>query len=178
MSDSINLVSPKNEQLEKEQKRLRIARMSAFAIVFIVAGIAVLVFVINLTLPLNSIKHNEDITLSNIAVLHKKLAQYYLIEDRVNNLANIIAKRQKLSDVADALLAIIPPDLSVSSMQISVQGISFSISGASLSSMNKLIDDVIVLSQQKNMIKKVVMQQLSFDVKNSQYSIWIQADIK
>jgi Tfp pilus assembly protein PilN len=178
MNDSINLVSPKNEQLEKEQNRLKIARILAFAIMLCVAAIAVLAFVINLTLPLNSIKHNEDITISNIAALHKKLVQYSLVEDRAKHLTNVISKRQKLTDVTDALLAIIPPDLSVDSIQVSAKSISLNVSGNSLLSMNSLIDDVVMLSQQKNIIKKVVMQQLSLDVKGGRYSISIQAEIK
>jgi hypothetical protein len=178
MDGSINLVSPKNEQLEKKQRRLRIARISAFVIMVMVAGIAVLVFIINLTLPLSTIKHNEDITLSNISVLHKKLAEYYLVEDRVDNLSNVISKRQKLPDITDALLAIIPSDLSVGSMQVNAKSISLDISGSSLISMNKLIDNVILLGQQQKLIKNIVMQQLSLDVKDNYYAVTIQADIQ
>jgi hypothetical protein len=178
MDGSINLVSPKNEQLEKEQGRLRIVRIAALAIMVMVAGIAVLVFIINLTLPLNSIKHKEDTALSNISVLHKKLAGYYLVEDRVNNLSNVISKRQKLPDIADALLAIIPSDLSVGSMQVNAKSISIDISGSSLVSMNKLIDNAILLGQQQKLIKDIVMQQLSLDVKDNYYAISIQADIQ
>ena len=178
MNGSINLVSPKNEQLEKEQNRLRIARILAFAIMFFVVAIAVLVFIINLTLPINSIKHDEEITLSNISSLHKKLVQYYLVEDRVNHLSNVIAKREKLPDITDAFLAVIPEDLSANSMQVDVKKMSLIVSGQSLVSMNKLIDDITILSKQKNILENVVMQQLSLDVKNGRYSISIQADIK
>jgi cell division septal protein FtsQ len=178
MDGSINLVSPKNEQLEKEQRRLRIARISALVIMAMVAGIAVLVFIINLTLPLSSIKHNEDVTLSNISVLHKKLAEYYLVEDRVDNLSNVISKRQKLPDITDALLAIIPADLSVGSMQVNAKSVSLDISGSSLISMNKLIDNVILLGQQQKLIKNIIMQQLSLDVKDNYYTVSMQADIQ
>jgi hypothetical protein len=176
MSGSINLVSPKNEQLEKEQNRLKIARISAFVIMLCVAGIAVLVFVINLTLPLNAIKHNEDITLSNISTLQKKLTQYSLVEDRVNHVSNIIGQRQKLPDVVGVLVNTVPSDLSVNSIQVDSKNISLDISGSSLTSMNELIDNIIMLSQQQKMIKNVVMQQLSLDVKSSRYSISIQAN--
>jgi hypothetical protein len=177
MNDSINLVSPKNEQLENEQKRLRIVRISAFVIMFLVAAIAVLIFVINLTLPISSIKRNEEVTLSNIAALHKKLVQYHFVEDRVNHLANVIAKRNKVPDIVDALLAVTPTDLSINSMQVDVKKISLIMSGGSLVSMNRFIDDVTMLGQQKNLIKNIVVQQLSLDVRNSKYSISIQADI-
>ena len=55
MNGSINLVSPKNEQLEKEQNRLKSVRMLAFIVMFFVVVIAILAFVINLTLPISSI---------------------------------------------------------------------------------------------------------------------------
>ena len=142
-----------------------------------VAAIAVLVFVINLTLPINSIKTSEETTLSNIAALHKKLVQYYFVQDRANNLSNVIAKRNKVPDIADALLAATPDDLSISSIQIDAKQISLIMSGGSLISMNKFIDNVTMLGQQKKIIKNIVVQQLSLDVKNSKYSISIQADV-
>ena len=178
MSNSINLVSPKNEQLGKEQNRLKIARILAFAIMAFVVATAILVFVINLTLPINSIKQNEQTTLTNISTLHKKLTQYYLVEDRANHLANIIAQRGNIPVVSDDLLAIVPPDLAINSMQIDATKVSLIVSGASLTSMNKLIDNVTILGEQKKIITNIVVQQLSLDVKSSQYSISIQAETK
>jgi hypothetical protein len=178
MSNSINLVSPKNEQLGKEQNRLKIARILAFAIMAFVVATAILVFVINLTLPINSIKQNEQTTLTNISTLHKKLTQYYLVEDRANHLANIIAQRGNIPVVSDDLLAIVPPDLAINSMQVDATKVSLIVSGASLTSMNKLIDSVTMLGEQKKIITNIVVQQLSLDVKSSQYSISIQAETK
>ena len=178
MSSSINLVSPKNEQLDKEQNRLRIVKILAFTTMALVVVVAVLVFVINLTLPIGSIKREEATTLSNISAVHKKLAQYYLVEDRVNNLANVISQRKKIPDIADALLTAIPQELSISSMQIDAKKVSLIISGSSLISMNKFIDDVIMLDSKNKIIKNIIIQQLSLDVKSGQYSISVQADIK
>src|ERR1035437_38534 len=178
MSSSINLVSPKNEQLSKEQNRLKVVRILALLVMFFVAIIAILVFIINLTLPINSIKQNEATTLANIATFHKKLVQYTLVKDRVTHLSNIISKRQKLPDSINSILNAIPGDLSVGSMQFSATKISLVINGSSLISMNKLIDNIIILDKSKNILTNIVMQQLSSDVKSGQYSISIQADLK
>jgi len=178
MSSSINLVSPKNEQLDKEQTRLRVARVAAFITMALVVVVAVLVFVINLTLPINSIKQEEAATLSNISALHKKLVQYYLVEDRINHLSNIILQRKKTPDITDALLAVIPQELSINSMQIDVKKISLIVSGDSLIPMNKFIDDVTMLGEGKKIIQNIVVQQLSLDVKSGKYSISIQADLR
>jgi hypothetical protein len=175
--NSINLVSPKNEQLEKEQKRLSMAKILAFVIMFFVIILAVLVFVINLTLPINTIKQAENVTLSNISTLHKKLVQYYLTEDRVNHLSNLVAKRGKLPDTLGALLAIVPSELSINTMSVESDKIALVVSGKSLVSMNKFIDDVILLSEQKHILKNVIIQQLSLDVRGGTYSISIQAGV-
>ena len=92
-------------------------------------------------------------------------------------MSNVIAKRNKVPDIADALLAATPDDLSISSIQIDAKQISLIMSGGSLISMNKFIDNVTMLGQQKKIIKNIVVQQLSLDVKNSKYSISIQADV-
>ena len=178
MNNSINLVSPKSEQMGKEQKRLRMARILALAVMFSVAIIAILVFVINLTLPINSIKQNEQAVLANIATLHAKLVQYRLVQDRVTHLSNIIAKREKLPAIAATLLAVIPPDLSVGSMQFTMQKVTLVISGSSLIVMNKLVDAITVLGKPNNILKNIIVQQLSLDPKSGQYSISIQADVK
>jgi hypothetical protein len=178
MSNGINLVSPKNEQLDKEQDRLRVARILAFTVMAIVAAVAVLVFVINLTLPINLIKQEQATTLSNISAVHKKLVQYSLVEDRVNHLSNIIQQRKQIPDTTDDFLAVIPQELSINSMQVNVRKVSLIVSGASLISMNKFIDDVTMLSSEKKVIQNIVVQQLSLDVKSGQYSISVQADIK
>jgi hypothetical protein len=178
MSNSINLVSPKNEQLDKEQKRLRIARIIAFVGMALVVVIAVLVFVVNLTLPISSIKQNEQTTLNNIAALHKKLTQYSLVVDRVNHLTNIIAQRKNIPDITDTLSAVVPSDLTINSMQVDSKKVTLIVSGTSLVSMNKFIDDVIMLGEQKKVISNISMQQLSLDVKSGSYSVSVQADIK
>jgi len=178
MSNNINLVSPKSEQIDKEQNRLRIARMIALIVMFSVAIIAILVFMINLTLPINSIKQNEQVVLANIAALHAKLVQYRLVQDRVTHLSNIVAKRQKLPAIASTLLAIIPSDLSVGSMQFTMQRVSLVISGNSLISINKLIVTITELGKPNNILKNIIVQQLSLDAKNGEYSVSIQADVK
>jgi type II secretory pathway pseudopilin PulG len=154
------------------------AKILALLVMFAVVGIALLVFIINLTLPINSIKSEESATLSNISRMHKKLAQYYLVEDRINHLSNIISQREKLSDVTKALLTEVPSDLSINSMQVDSKSISLIVSGGSLISMNNFIDNIVVLNNKNTLIANVVIQQLSLDVKNNQYSVSIQANIK
>jgi hypothetical protein len=178
MSNSINLVSPKSEQLGKDQDRLKVVRIIALLVMLGVALVAVLVFVINLTLPIDSIKQNEQIALNNIATQHKKLVQYSLVNDRINHLSDIIAKRQKLPETVSTILAVVPGDLSISSMQFDMKQISLIVSGGSLVSMNKLIDGITLLGSQKHILTNIIVQQLSLDVKSRQYAISIQADIK
>lgn len=144
----------------------------------LVAIVALLVFVVNLTLPINSIKNEEATTLSSISAMHKKLTQYYLVEDRINHLSNIINKREKLSDVTHALLAVIPNDLSIDSIQIDAKNVSLIVSGASLTSMNNFINSIVVLNNKKTIITNVIIQELSLNVKDNTYSVSIQAGIK
>jgi hypothetical protein len=63
-------------------------------------------------------------------------------------------------------------------MQVDSKSISLIVSGGYLISMNNFIDNIVVLNNKNTLIANVVIQQLSLDVKNNQYSVSIQANIK
>ena len=178
MSNSINLISNKSVELEKELRRLKKVKIAAVICLVAVVLMAVLVFVLNFTFPLDSVKKDQQLTMANLTAMNTKLTTYALTKDRVSNIANIIAQRGNFIPQTSQILSKVPSDLSVGTLEVTNGSLKITVSGASLASMNKFIDDVTILSQKKNIIQNVVVQQLSLDVKNNKYSISIQADIK
>ncbi len=177
MSNSINLVTLKNNQLLGEEKWLKIARASALISMIFVASIAILVFVVNLTIPIQSIRNSEQATLADIAALHNRLATYYLTKDRANNLSNIISKRKTLPTSTNEIFNLVPPELSIKSFDADAKNISIVVSGNSLLPINKFIDDVITASRKGKIIKNVSIQELSVDTKHGSYSLSINGKI-
>jgi competence protein ComGC len=143
MNNNINLISNQNVELEKELRRLKKFRLISMICLIVVSLVSVLIFVLNLTLPLESVKKEQSATAANISLLHKKLVTYTLITDRVRNISNILSQRGNDIPQVNEILGKVPTDLSVDGLEIQTGQINISVSGTSLVPINKFIDDMI-----------------------------------
>jgi competence protein ComGC len=174
---SINLVSTNVVGLEKELKRLKIFRVVAAICLIIVSSLSVLAFVLNITLPIESVKKQQQGTLAEISLFHKKLTQYTLLSDRVKNISNIISKRENYVPQANAIFGKIPSDATIDEFNIQAGKITLGVSSTSLLSINKVIDDIVAFGAKGEIIKNVIIQGLTLSVESGRYSLSIQADV-
>ena len=164
MSNSINLISNKSVELEKELRRLKKVKIAAVICLVAVVLMAVLVFVLNFTFPFDSVKKDQQLTMANLTAMNTKLTTYALTKDRVSNIANIIAQRGNFIPQTNQILSKVPSDLSVGTLEVTKGSLKITVSGASLASMNKFIDDIILLGSEGKVIKNVIIEGLSLDV--------------
>jgi Tfp pilus assembly protein PilN len=171
MNSSINLVSGKNDEVEKEQKRLRIVRIIAALSLIFVALFSILIFVINFTLPLEAVKKNQQLELANIASMHQKLAKYTILSDRISSISDIISKRNNYDARINAIYSKIPGGISVDSLDVQLGEITLGVSGPSLLSVNDLINGLIDLKDKNKIIKNINIQGLTFRPTDGVYSL-------
>ena len=177
MSNSINLVSTNVVGLEKELKRLKIFRVAAIIGLIFVSLLSVLAFVLNVTLPIESVKNQQKATITEISVFNKKLTQYTLLTDRVRNISSIISNRKDYGLNTSVLFGITPVDASIDTLNIEKGKLTMSVSSASLSSINKFMDDIVALGVKGKIVKNIIVQELTSNVSNGTYSLSIEADI-
>lgn len=177
MISSINLVSNNNNQLEKELRRIKAIRIIAVICLVSVALLSVLVFVVNYTLPLQAVRAQQQTELLSIGTMHKKLVTYTLLNDRVKNISDIIAKRTDAASLINTILGKLPTDLSVDSLAMENGTITLGISGSSLITMNQFIDSFIALKDNSKIINNISIQSLSLNVLEGKYSLMVQAGI-
>lgn len=177
MNNNINLISNQNVELEKELRRLKKFKLISLACLIVVSLLSIVVFILNLTLPLDSVKKEQNITAASIALLHEKLVTYNLITDRVKNISNILSQRGNYIPQTDEILAKVPADVSVEGLDIQKGKTSISVSSMSLVPMSKLIDDMVGFAAQGKVIKNLVIEGLSLDAGSGRYSLDMKADI-
>lgn len=177
MNSDINLVSSKTNQIEKQLKNLKVLQIVAISSLAIVLLISILIFVITVTLPVESVKKDQEQTLSNISSLSEKLVKYSLINDRLSNISDIIKERKDYSKIANSILDKLPTGLSVDAMTIDSGTFSLVVSGTSLTDINSFIDDVSVLGDKGDIIKNLLLQSLIANADNGKYILTLQADI-
>lgn len=177
MNNNINLISNRNVELEKESRRVKRFRLISIICLISVSLVSILIFVLNFTLPLDSVKKEQSATLASISQLHKKLVTYTLITDRIKNISNIISKRGNYLPQVNQILGKVPTDASIDGLTVDKGIIVISVSSTSLLSVNKFINDMVVLGAQGKVIKNIVLQGLSLDVNSGKYTLNMKTSI-
>ena len=179
MSSSINLVSSKNDELEKEHRRLRLVRIIAVACLVIVALFSVLIFVVNFTLPLQEVKKNQQLELANISSMHKKLATYALVRERVASISDFLMQRKNYATAINEIYLKLPKELKVQSLEVDKGEVILTVSGDSLLKINDFIDGMIALkdNSKNKILKNIIIQSLSFQPTKGLYTLAIKTDM-
>ena len=174
---NINLVSAKAVGLEEELKRLKIFRVISLICLIATLLLAVLVFVLNITLPTDTVKKEQQATITGISFFNKKLTQYDFLSDRIKNISAIVSKRQDYGSQINEISQKVPSDASIDTLNVSSGKMSIVVSSTSLLSINKFIDDMVAFGAKGKIIKNVIIQGLSLDFSSGKYSLSIMADI-
>ena len=177
MNNNINLISNQNVELEKELRRLKKFRLIALIGLTAVVLVSCLIFVLNFTVPLDSVRKEQQTTAVDISLLHKKLVTYTLTTDRVKNISNILLQRGNYIPQINQILGKVPSDVTVQGLGIQTGQLEISVYSTSLLSINKFIDDIVGISQQGKVIKNLILEGLSVDVSGGKYTLVMKADI-
>lgn len=176
MNKSINLVSNRNEQVERELLILKIVRVVSVSLLITISVIAISAFILSTQISLSRIKEEENATLSQISALHDKLTTYSLTKDRLTNIARILSTRRDYGKHINAILEKVPQELSLEAISIEKEIITINVSGKSLIPINKLIDDISLLGKEKKLLNNVKLQSLSLDVKSGKYFVLMKGE--
>lgn len=177
MNSSINLVSSRNQALEREQKVLLMLRSVAVFLLITIAGISVLAFIITTQIPLSQIKNEEASTLQGISALSKKLTNYYLLKDRVSNVNKLLIIRKNYTEALAAVFDNVGEDLTIDSLIVEEGKLEIEISGKSLVPINEAINSIIGLGADGRRFKNLKLKSLSLNTQAGRYSVSLEAQI-
>lgn len=177
MNETINLVENRSEQLEKEQKALKITRIIAVSMLITIALISILAFIISSQIPLLALKQAEESTIAEITALHNKLATYYLLKDRISNINLLLLKRKDYTKATGTIFSKLPSDVTITGLSIEEDAVTLNFSSNSLLSLNRLINDLIDLSNQKKLITNIKLQSLNVNAQSRSYSLTLIGNV-
>ena len=177
MVNDINLVSNKDESTLKQKKQLRFVRITAVVSLAIVFLFSVLIFVISSMIGLSSIKNSENSALNSISFLHKKEAELAIVNNRLQDITTILQNRKNYTSEINSLLQIIPSGAYVNSIEINKDSLTLVIVSNSLLPINSFLNSLTGFAQKNQLVKDVIIENLSINGKTGLYSLSIQATI-
>ncbi len=177
MSNDINLVSNKDAAFLKAEKRLKQIKVVAVISLVVVALISVLIFIINSQTSLASIKKDENSTLQSISYLNKKAAKLAIINNRLEDISDILQKRKNYTGAINALLQLMPPGVSTTALELNKNDVVLVVNSSSLLSIDKFLNSIIDLSSKKQVISSVIIESLVVNNKTGIYSLSIKTTL-
>lgn len=177
MNDSINLLKTETKESYSRQKTTYVLRIISIVFVFFVGLISIILFFLNSRISISSVKNEQAATLQSIALQKDKLSKFYLLNDRLKGVEDIIKNRKNYTTILNILIDQIPSDAGISSLEIDKENISLTVNSTSLLPLNKFLNNMIDLSINKHSIKNMKIESLTIDSKTSSYSLSIKAKI-
>ena len=171
MGKDINLIAGKNEQQEKEKKRIKLFRGIAFLCLLVVLVLSVIIFIFNLSFSTDSIKKDQTSAINSIAALSKRSGRLMAIDERLNDISNILAKRKNYSQIISEILKKAPSDVKTTSIEVGKDGVSIYVSSASLVPLNDFLNNLLEMSINKQVISNLSLTGLTADEKTGKYSL-------
>jgi hypothetical protein len=160
MNSSINLIGGKRFDLEEQLRKIKIAKIIAIFSLSSVALISLILFLITFFLPISSVKKDQQQTLTNLSLLHKKLISYFLVKDRIDNISQIIDKRKNYGTVSAAVLQKVPLELNIETLSIEDKTLT-----------------LVLESNKKKLIENLLIESLTLSSQTGKYSLTLQADV-
>lgn len=174
MNNEINLIQGEKINLSRK-KRIFILRLLSSIFVFSIAFFSILLFIVNSRISPENVRKDESSTLQKTLLLKDRSAKFNLITDRLKNIAAVLNNRRKYTEVLNTILEQVPPDVKLTGLTIDKNDILITTKSLSLLSVDKFLNNFTNISQQKHVVRGMVIEGLTLDKQTGTYSLSIKA---
>jgi len=176
MSADINLLLNTNDESLKRKKTVKILSFVAVVSLMGIGIISLIIFLLIQVINPLSIKKEQDEILRKISQLQGRQAKLFIVNNRINNITEILKKRRDLPKIANMFLKKTPNKLSIGNLEIDDKVISLTAKSASLSVIGELINNLTDMVRQKE-IASLTLNSLSFDESTNDYQVSIKGEL-
>jgi len=176
MSSDINLLIKEDVKLLKHKKRVKMFRAVVLGSLVMVLMISGAIYTLNQRFSSSSIKKDQDSFLNQILNFRKKEAKLTIVNNRINNISNVLDKRIDSYRIVSTLLGKVPDGISVDNLEFSEKTIVINVSSETLRPIDDFINNLIDMAERKEIINALILN--SLDVSEvGEYSVSINAGL-
>ena len=164
MSNEINLLySKKQAGSVKLLVKVRLLRLIAVGLLFTVAAISTVVFLLVLASPLPKLKEEENVLLESLSGDHTKIIRQVLINSRVRDISLIMKERSKTDEDIATLRELFPPGFLVKDFAVEKELITLSAEASTLEAIDSYSQSLLTLVEEKKLIKDVTIDSFAYN---------------
>lgn len=174
MNKGINLAATTGQPVVKETPQaLLTVRYIAIGVLFIVAALSVIFFILIATSPLQQLKHDKYVAIQKLGRYHQDIAKLLILEERADSIKTILASRPSITMINQDLQKRLPDTVSIKTLSIKGKKITITATSPSLTQVNTFMNNLIDGTKQKK-ISKVAVQDLSVEEAHGQFLIILE----
>lgn len=158
MYDDINLVIKKKSNLPRK-KQVEILKRISFVILFFVAFLSVIVFLLNLRFSVSSIKKQQKAAIQNLSTYDQTAIKIFLLNLRLNDISNILDNRIKYNESIGKVVYNAIGSMTVEEFSANKNKLSITILSPSLLDLNDFLNKILSLSSSKE-VSNVSLKEL------------------
>jgi hypothetical protein len=159
MAIDINLAVENSNSGAYQERVKKLTRIS-FAALFIVAFFSFLIFLLGLRFSANSVRKQQEKTLTNIAAYNQTSAKLFLLTNRIGDISYLVKNRKDSNKILADILAIIPTSVKVESFILKGDKIEIKLKSNSLFDINEFLNKLLLYSSTDKKITNVMLESL------------------
>lgn len=140
MKTGINLITQKKHDAKKIDNRIFLVAIAFFSICFVI-GLTIITYVLVLKGVYSGVLSDESAVKAKLTSLSAQKERSLLIKDRLSGIQKILSIRKKLSTKVTTILAEIPPDFGLESIEAKEELVSIRLKAQSLAEIDSLFEE-------------------------------------
>ena len=177
MNANINLLLRKDEETLKRQRKIKKLNLLAMSFLIGTGTLSFFIFLLIQIINPSLVKKEQDETLRKISAYQARQAKLLILENRVNNISEILNKRKDLSKVIQTILIKTPDRTFIKSLEVDGKSVIMTAQSPSLTSIGDFINNFTDMVRKKDLIDSLTINALVFDESRDSYEISLTANL-
>ena len=171
MKNNINLLVDKKDQHLGRVDTLRVLRLSAIVLLFLIASSTITLFILISLSPLPNLKAQEKLARVTLSQHHTDMAKLFLIKERTQAAEQVLAKRRMYDRPLEVILSLLPDGVEVEALKVEKNTLSLTVASKSLTLLNTFVGNLTGEVKEKKVFSRVSMGNLSIETTKNRYLV-------
>lgn len=178
MSANINLLLHTDGETLRRQKRVKILNFVAVMLLIGVGATSLIIFLLIQVVNPSGVKKEQEDILKKISQFQSKQVKLFILNNRVENIEKIMAKRKDLSKATNILLAKTPTGILIEDLEIDGKTVVMTASSTSLWAIGELISNLTDMVKKREIIISLTLNSLVFDENKNIYEVSVKSELQ
>lgn len=158
MYADINLATKKEKNTPKN-KQVDLLKRASFIILFVVASLSVIVFLLNLRFSVASIKKQQKAAIQNLSTYDQTAIKIFLLNSRLSDISSILNSRVKYNDSVGKIIFSATSSMTIEDFSVSKKKLIITVLSPSLIDLNDFLNSILSYSTSKE-VSDVSLEEL------------------